>query len=63
MTTVWDGEVAGMAEGLASVQRNGRGILILADSKAAIAAVRKAGRTGKRDPGTSKRWWVDGIAE
>ena len=35
-----------MAEGLASTQQ-GRKILILPDSKAAIAVVRKAGRTGK----------------
>ena len=37
IATVWDGEVAGagMAEGLASIPRNGIGrrILILADSK------------------------------
>ena len=43
---MWDGEVAGMAEGLARTQRE-RKILILADSKAAIAAIRKAGRTEK----------------
>ena len=51
ISTVWDGEVAGagMAEGLASIPRNGIGrkVLILADSKAAIAAVRKAGKTEK----------------
>ena len=35
-----------MAEGLARTQR-GRKILFLADSKAVIAAVRKAGRMGK----------------
>ena len=37
--TVWDGEVAGMAEALEKGPR-GRGILILADSKAAIQAVK-----------------------
>ena len=47
VATVWDREVAGMAEGLARLPRDGRKVLILADSKAAIAAVRKAGRTGK----------------
>ena len=44
VATVWDGEVAGMAEILARTQRE-REVLILADSKAAIVAVRKAGRT------------------
>ena len=39
VATVWDGEVAGMA--------GEQKVLILADSKAAIAAVRKAGKTGK----------------
>ena len=46
VATVWDGEVAGMAEGFARTQRE-RKVLILADSKAAIAAVRKVGKTGK----------------
>ena len=70
--TMWDEDVAGMAEGLASTQRE-KEILILADSKAAIAAVRKAGRTGKarsshlktvvdeigvRGPGMVKLGWV-----
>ena len=72
VATVWDGEVAGMAEGLARTQRE-RKVLILADSKAAIAAVRKAGKTGKarsshlkkvvdeigvRGPGMVKLGWV-----
>ena len=43
IATVWDGEVAGMAGGLARMRQ----VIILADSKAAIAAVKKAGRTGK----------------
>ena len=46
MATIWDGEIADMAGGLAKVRRETK-ILILADSKAAITAVRKAGRTGK----------------
>ena len=46
MATVWDGEVAGMARSLAKVRWE-KSILIPADSKAAITAVRKAGRTGK----------------
>ena len=48
--TVWDGEVAGMAEALERGPR-GRGMLILADSMAAIQAVRKAGKTGKARSG------------
>ena len=48
VATVWDGGVAGMTGGLAKVRQGGeRKVLILADSKAAIAAVRKAGRTGR----------------
>ena len=46
VATVWDSEVTDMADGLARVRREKK-VLILADSKAAIAAVRKAGRTGK----------------
>ena len=46
IATVWYGEVVGMAEVLARTQQ-GRNILILADLKAAIVTVRKAGRTGK----------------
>ena len=46
VATVWDGEVAGMVEGLARTQRE-RKIQILAHLNEAIAAVRKAGRTGK----------------
>ena len=44
VATVWDGEVAGMAGGLARVRQEKK-VLILADSKAAIAAVWKVGRT------------------
>ena len=44
--TVWDGEVVGMAEALERGPQ-GRGMLILADSMAAIQAVKKAGKTGK----------------
>ena len=42
--TVWDGEVAGMAEAL-ECGPQGRGMLILADPTAAIQAVKKAGKT------------------
>ena len=48
IATVWDGEVEGMAGGLAEIRQGGeQKVLILTDSKVAIAAVRKAGRTGK----------------
>ena len=43
VATVWDGGMAGMAT---KVKRETK-VLILADSKAAVAAVKKAGRTGK----------------
>ena len=50
VATVWDGEGwmarAGMAEGLGRVCRGGK-VLIFADSKPAILAARKAGRTGR----------------
>ena len=49
VATVCDGEIAGIAGGLAKMRRE-RKILILADSQVAIAAVRKAGRTGKARP-------------
>ena len=42
-----NGEVGGMAKGLASLPRDRKKALLLADSKAAIVAVRKAGTTGK----------------
>ena len=54
IATVWGGEVASMAEGLARTQREKKA-LILADSKAAIAAVKKAGRTGKARPSHLKK--------
>ena len=48
IATVWDGEVAGIAGGLARARQNEQQrILILSDSKAAIAAVRRVGRTGR----------------
>ena len=40
----WDGEVAGMTEALEQGPHD-RGVLILADSMAAIQAVKKAGRS------------------
>ena len=44
--TVWDGEIAGMAGAVEKFEKGER-ILLLANSKAAIAAVKKAGRSGK----------------
>ena len=56
VATVWDSEVAGMAEGLDRARRGGeRRILILADSKAAIAAVEKQAGREKQDLGTCKK--------
>ena len=46
MATVWDGEIAGLERGLNATDRRSR-VLLLADSKAAIQAVQKAGRTGR----------------
>ena len=48
VATVWDSEVAGMAGALSRTRTmQERKILILADSKAAIATVKKADKTGK----------------
>ena len=45
ITTVWDREILGIPGGLSRV-REEKKVLILADSKAAIAAIQKAGRRG-----------------
>ncbi len=45
MATVWDAEVLAISETLK--RSKGTGLLILSDSKAAIAAVVKAGRRGR----------------
>lgn len=54
---VWDGEVAGAAEALehGPSDRGSLNHLILADSKAAIQGVKKAGRTGKTRAGELAR--------
>ena len=44
--TVWDGEISGMLEAAERFE-TGERILLLADSKAVISAVKKAGKTGK----------------
>ena len=46
MATVWDGEVCGVRGALEDAPSE-TNVLILLDSQAAIAAVKKAGRTGK----------------
>jgi len=46
LATVWDGEVYGVRGALEDAPSNSN-VLILSDSQAAIAAVKKAGRTGK----------------
>ena len=46
MATDWDGEIAGIVGAIENFERKER-ILLLADSRAAISAVKKAGRTGK----------------
>ena len=45
-STVWDGEISGMLGAIANFDKGER-ILLLADSKAAISAVKKAGIKGK----------------
>ena len=44
--TVWDGEVVGV-RGVLKLAPADRKVLVLSDSQAVIAAVRKAGRTGR----------------
>jgi len=47
LATVWDGEVVGMRGGTQSALEDRRVLrILLSDSQAAIAAVRKAGQTG-----------------
>lgn len=46
--TVWDGEIAGMKAALKAV--GGNPVLILSDSRAAIMAVKKAGKLGLGRP-------------
>jgi len=51
--TVWDGEIMGMQGGMQMAPED-RKILALSDSQAAIAAVRKAGKTGTARTGELK---------
>jgi len=53
LATVWDGEVVGMRGRIQMVPED-RKVLVLSDSQAAIAAVRKAGKTGRARTGELK---------
>ena len=48
--TVWDGEVAGIEDGIRNCPRGP--VWILSDSRAAIVAVENAGRTGRASTGS-----------
>ena len=57
LRSFWDGEVAGMAGGLSRTRTmQEKKVLILADSKAAIVAVKKASKRERRDPDTCRGW-------
>ena len=45
--TVWDGEIAGLERGIQAARNRDWKVLLLTDSKAAIQATQKAGRTGR----------------
>ena len=54
LATVWDGEVKAEAEALSAWDKSGR-IIILTDSQAAIAAIKKARKTGKARTGELRK--------
>jgi len=54
LATVWDGKIVGMRGGIQIVLEDHK-ILLLSDSQAAIAAIRKAGRTGRAQTGELKK--------
>lgn len=58
VATVWGGEVCGMRGALEGAPEDSN-ILILSDSQAAIAAVRKAGRRGKTGTADLRRVIMD----
>jgi len=58
LATVWDGEVCGVREALEDAPSESN-ILILSDSQAAIAAVKKAGRTGRARTADLRRVMID----
>jgi len=61
LATVWDGEVCGVRGALEDTPSDSN-VLILLDSQAAIAAVKKAGRTGKART-CDLKWVMEGIRE
>jgi len=58
VATVWDGEVCGVRGALEDAPSE-TNVLILSDSQAAIAAVKKAGRTGKARTADLRRVMMD----
>jgi len=58
LATVWDGEICGVRGALEDAPSE-TNILILSDSQAAIAAVKKAGRTGKARTADLRRVMMD----
>ena len=51
---MWDGEVKTVAEALLAWDKSGK-VIVLTDSQAAIAAIKKAGRTGKARMGELRK--------
>ena len=58
LATVWDGEVCGVRGALEDAPSKSK-VLILSDSQAAVAAVRKAGRRGKATTADLRRVMMD----
>jgi len=58
LATVWDGEVCGVRGALEDAPSESN-VLILSDSQAAIAAVKKAGRTGRARTADLRRVMMD----
>ena len=54
LATVWDGEVKTVAEALSAWDKSGK-VIVLSDSQAAIAAIKKPGQTGKASTGELRK--------
>ena len=54
LVTVWDGEVKAVAEALSAWDKSGK-VIVLSDSQATIAAIKKAGKTGKARTGELRK--------
>ena len=54
LAIVWDGKVKAVAEPLSAWDKSGK-IIVLTDSQAAIAAIKKAGTTGKARTGELRK--------